>query len=67
MDISLNYKNLKQWNYLIAQKKLIGKTKNGENLLSLEVVERMLVQCNLEDNQWEEKSEVLHIFTPNNT
>ena len=34
-------------------KKLIGKTKNGENLQSLEVVERVLVQCNLVDDQYQ--------------
>ena len=39
MDISYNYKCLKQKNYLIAQKKLIGKTKNGKNVPSLEVAE----------------------------
>ena len=31
-------------------KKLIGKTKNGENIPSLEAVELFLVQCNLVDN-----------------
>ena len=30
-----------------STKKLIGKTKNGENMPSLEVVEVVLVQCNL--------------------
>ena len=42
--------------------KLIDKTKNGENVSSLEVV---LVQCNLVDNRYQQKSEVLHTFTPN--
>ena len=42
--------------------KLIDKTKDGENVLSLEVVE---VQCNLIDNQYQHKSEALHTFTPN--
>ena len=32
---------------------------------SLEVVEVVLVQCNLVDNQCQQKSEVLHTFTPN--
>ena len=31
--------------------KIIDKTKNGENVSSLEVVEVVLVQCNLVDNQ----------------
>ena len=33
-------------------KKLIDKTKTGENVLSLKVVEVVLVQCNLLDNQY---------------
>ena len=39
--------HLKQWNY---QKKSIDKIKNGENVPSLEVVESLLVQCNLVDH-----------------
>ena len=46
-------------------KRLIGKTKNGENLPSLEIVELILVQCNLVDNQYQQKSEVFYTFTPN--
>ena len=38
-------------------KKLIYKTKNGENVPSLEVVEVVLVQYNLVDNQYQQKSE----------
>ena len=34
-------------------KRLIDKTKNGENVPSLEVVEVVLVQCNLVDNQYQ--------------
>ena len=48
-----------------STKKLIGKTKNGENVPSLEVVKVVLVQCNLVDNQYQQKSEVLYIFTQN--
>ena len=33
-----------------SAKKLIDKTKNGKSVLSLEVVEAVLVQCNLVDN-----------------
>ena len=40
------------------------KTKHGENVTSLEVVEVVLVQCNLVDNQYQQKSEVLYTFTP---
>ena len=41
----------------MAQKKLIDKTKKGENLPSLEVVEVVLVQYNLVDNQYQLKPE----------
>ena len=46
-----------------STKKLIDKTKNGENVPSLEVVEVFLVQCNLVDDQYQQKSEVLYTFT----
>ena len=55
MDISQNYKRLKQPNYLEAQ------------IANLEVVEVVLVQYNLADNQYQKKSEVLYTFTPNNS
>ena len=34
------------------KKKLISKTKIGENVSTLQVVEVVLVQCNLLDNQY---------------
>ena len=46
-------------------KKMVDKTKNGEKVASLEVAEVVLVQCNLADNQYQQKSEVLYTFTPN--
>ena len=46
-----------------STKDFIGKTKNGENEPSLEVVE---VQSNLiVDNQCQQKSNILYTFTPN--
>ena len=47
-----------------STKKLIDKMKNGERVSSLEVVEVVLVQCNLLDNQYGQKSEVLYTFMP---
>ena len=44
---------------------LINNTKNGEKVPTLEVVEAVLVQCNLADNQHQQKSESLHTFTRN--
>ena len=40
-----------------STKKLINKTQNGQNVPSLEVVKVVLVQCNLVDNQYQQKSE----------
>ena len=48
-----------------STKKLIGKTKNGEEVPRHEVAEVVLVQCNLIDNQYHQKSEVLYTFTAN--
>ena len=59
MDTSWKYKQLKPLNYLVVQKKLTDKTKNGENVPDLEVVEVVLVQCNLVVNQHQQKFEVL--------
>ena len=39
--------------------------KNEEKVSSLEVVDLVLVQCNLVDNQYQQKSEVLYNCTPN--
>ena len=48
-----------------STKGLIDKTNNGEKVPSLEVVEAVLVQCNLVDNQRQQKSEILYTITPN--
>ena len=48
-----------------STKELNDKTKNGKNVLSLEVVEVVFLQWNLVDNQYQQKSKVLYIFTPN--
>ena len=48
-----------------STKKLTEKSKNGENVQSLEVVQVVLVQFSLVDNQYQQKSEVLYTFTSN--
>ena len=45
--------------------KLIDKSKNGKYVPSLEVFEAVLVQFNLVDNQYQQKSEVLKKFKRN--
>ena len=46
-------------------KKLIEISKNSKNILNLQVIEVVLVQCNFLDNQYQQKPEVLYTFTPN--
>ena len=48
-----------------STEKSIDKTRNGEKVPRLEVVEVVLVHSNLVDNQYQQKSEVLYTFTPN--
>ena len=45
-----------------TRKKLIDKTNNGGNVTSLKMIE--VVQCNLVDNQYQQKSKVIYTFTP---
>ena len=54
--------------------KLLGSTeskmtkdKNGENVPHLEIVELVLVHCNLANNDYQQDSRILYIFVPNNT
>ena len=43
------------------------KDKNGENVPRLEVVELVLVRCNLVKNNYQEDSRILYAFVPNKT
>ena len=54
----------------LETKKLFGSTKkkkkkNADNVSNLEVVQVVLVQFNLIDNKYQQKSEALYTFTPN--
>ena len=54
---------------LLGSTQNLDKTENGENVPSLEVFEVVLVRCNLVqlnlvDNQYQQKSEVLYNFMP---
>ena len=61
----LELQTLETMKVFVSTKKLVYKTNKGENVPSLAVAEVVLVQCNLIDNQYRQKSEVLYIFTPN--
>ena len=43
----------------------ITKDKNGENMPHLEVLEVVLVHCNIANNDYQEDSRVLYTFVPN--
>ena len=45
----------------------ITKDKNGENVTHLEIVELVLVQCNLVNNDHQQYSRILYTFVPNKT
>ena len=43
----------------------INKDKNGENVPHLEVVELVLVHCNIVNNDYQQDSRILFTFVPN--
>ena len=43
----------------------ITKDKNGENVPHLEIVELVLVHCNLVNNYYQQDSRILYTFVPN--
>ena len=45
----------------------ITKDKNGENVPHLEIVEVVLVHCNLVNNDYQQNSRILYTFIPNKT
>ena len=45
----------------------ITKDKNGENLPHLEIVELVLVHCNLVNNDYQQDSRILYTFVTNKT
>ena len=45
----------------------INKDKNGENVPNLEVVEVVLVHCNLVNNYYQQESRILYTFVPHKT
>ena len=45
----------------------IIKNKNGENVPHLEVVELVLIHCNLVNNDYQQDSRILYTFVPNKT
>ena len=48
-----------------SNKSKITKDKNGENVRNLEIIEAVLVHCNIVNNNYQEDSRVLYTFIPN--
>ena len=48
-----------------TESKITKKKKNGENVPHLEVVELVLVHCNLLNNDYQQDSRILYTFVPN--
>ena len=43
----------------------IAKDKNGENVFHLEILELVLIHCNLVNNNYQQNSRILYTFVPN--
>ena len=52
---------------LVSTESKLTKDKNGENVPHLEVVELVLVYCNLVNNDYQQDSRILYAFVPNKT
>ena len=48
-----------------STKNKITKNKNGENVPHLEIIEVVLVHCNIVNNDYQQESRVLYRFVPN--
>ena len=46
------------------ESKITGE-KNGENVLHLEVIELVLIHCNIVNNDYQQNSRILYTFVPN--
>ena len=51
--------------FLGSTESKITKDKNGEKVPHLEVVELVLVHCNLANNSYQQNSRILYTFVPN--
>ena len=50
-----------------SSKSKITKDENGEDVSNLEVVEVVLIHCNLVNNDYQQESRILYTFVPNKT
>ena len=47
------------------EKTKVNKDKNGENVPHLEIIEVVLLHCNIVNNDYQQDSRVLYTFNPN--
>ena len=52
-------------NLLGSTESKITKDKNGENVPHLEILELVLIHCNIVNNNYWQNSQILYIFVPN--
>ena len=64
MDIILNFLTPETMKLLGSTESKITKDKNGENVPHLEIVELVLVHCNLVNNDYQQDSRILFTFVP---
>ena len=50
---------------LVSTESKITGEKNGENVPHIEVVELVLIHCNIVDNSYQQNSRILYTFVPN--
>ena len=51
--------------FLRSPKSKINKDKNAEDVPHLEITEKVLMHCNIANNDYQQDSRVLYIFVPN--
>ena len=64
MDIILNFLTPETMKLLGSTESKITTDKNGENVPHLEIVELVLVHCNLVNNDYQQDSRILFTFVP---
>ena len=65
MDVILKLVTPEIMKLLGSTKSKITKNQNGENVPHLEIVELVLIHCNIVNNNYQQNSRILYTFVPN--
>ena len=65
MDVILKLVTPEIMKLLGSTKSKITKNKNGENVPHLEIVELVLIHCNIVNNNYQQNSRILYTFVRN--